>query len=197
VVGEDWRLIPERRTAVDAVVASQPGELFHSIHLGGQAVLAGSRAGLKAALESLEPIQQGRITYPLRLAQHGPYHTPLVTDTAQAARGFAEDLAFTQPEVELIDGLGRRHTPWGADIERMRDYTFGAQITGTYDFTRSLQVALCEHAPDQLIATGPGNTLGGICGQILVGLAWRDIDSKDAFLAIQEGKSPILESLDR
>jgi [acyl-carrier-protein] S-malonyltransferase len=197
VVGEDWRFIPERRAAVEAVVASQPGELFHSIHLGGQAVLAGTRAGLKAAIEALEPIQQGRVNYPLQLAQHGPYHTPLVADTALAARGFAEELAFKQPDVELIDGLGRRHTPWGADIERMRDYTFGAQIIGTYDFTRSLEVALCEHAPDRLIATGPGNTLGGTCGQVLVGLRWRGIDSKDAFLSIQEGKSPILESLDR
>ena len=79
----------------------------------------------------------------------------------------------------------------------MRDYTFGAQIVGTYDFTRSLEVALCEHAPDQLIATGPGNTLGGICGQILVGLRWRGIDSKDAFLAAQEGETPFLDSLDR
>ena len=197
VVGEDWRVIPERRAAVEAAVASQPGELFHSIHLGGQAVLAGSRAGLKAAIEALEPIQQGRITYPLRLAQHGPNHTPLVDATAQAARMFAEELVFTQPDIELIDGLGRRHTPWGADIDSLRDYTFGAQIVGTYDFTRSLEVALCEHAPDQLIATGPGNTLGGICGQILVGLNWRGIDSKDAFLAAQEGKTPILESLDR
>lgn len=197
LVGENWRLIPERRVAVDALVAAHPGELFHSIHLGGQSVLAGSRAGLKAALEALEPIQQGRITYPLRLAQHGPYHTPLVSETAQAARGFAEELAFHQPDVELIDGLGRRHTPWGADIESMRDYTFGAQIAGTYDFTRSLEVALCEHAPDHLIATGPGNTLGGICGQILVGLNWRGIDSKDAFLSVQEGDAPILESLDR
>lgn len=197
LVGEDWRVIEERRAAVEAVVAQNRGELFHSIRLGGQSVLAGSRAGLAAATEALEAVQQGRITYPLRLAQHGPYHTPLVQQTAQAAREVAEELDFAQPEIELIDGLGRRHTPWGASLESLRDYTFGAQIVDTYDFTRSVEVALCEHAPERLIATGPGNTLGGICGQILVGLQWRGIDSKDAFLAIQDGDRPLLESLDR
>lgn len=197
LVDEDWRIDSARQVAVDALVAAHSGELFHSIHLGGQSVLAGSRAGLAAAQEALNPIQQGRITYPLRLAQHGPYHTPLVGETAQAARDFAAELEFKQPEVELIDGLGRRHTPWSASTDELRDYTFGAQIVDTYDFTRSLEVALCEHAPDRLVATGPGNTLGGICGQVLVKLRWRGIDSKAAFLQVQESDQPMLESLDR
>jgi len=197
LVDAEWRVDAERRAAIQALVDANPGELFHSIHLGGQSVLAGSRAGLAAAQEGLEPIQQGRITYPLRLAQHGPYHTPLVAETAQAARGFAEELQFSQPEVELIDGLGRRHTPWGSSTEALREYTFGAQIVGTYDFTRSLEVALCEHAPDRLVATGPGNTLGGICGQVLIGMRWRGIDSKTGFIAAQDGENPLLESLDR
>lgn len=197
LVGDDWRRIPAREAAVDAVIAAHPQDLFHSIHLGGQAVLAGTRAGLAAATEALESIQQGRITYPLRLAQHGPYHTPLVAETARAAHGFAGELQFGQPEIELIDGLGRRHTPWGASVETLRGYTFEEQIVDTYDFTRSVEVALCEHAPDQLVATGPGNTLGGICGQILVGLRWCGVDSKDAFLAAQDGAAPLLTSLDR
>ncbi|NQU50892.1 MAG: ACP S-malonyltransferase [Planctomycetes bacterium] len=197
IVGEDWRRLPERQAVLEALVASQPDELFHSIHLGGQAVLAGTRAGLTAATESLEAVKQGRVTYPLRLAQHGPYHTPLVEATAKAARGFARDLYFDQPEIELIDGKGRRHTPWGADTALLRDYTFGAQITDTYDFTRSVEVALCEHAPDHFIATGPGNTLGGILGQILIGLRWRGMESKDDFLAVQESDAPMLHSLDR
>ncbi|MCH2102040.1 MAG: ACP S-malonyltransferase [Planctomycetes bacterium] len=197
LVGEDWKRIAEREAAVEAVVSEYVGELFYSIHLGGQVVLAGSRGGLSAAAEALDSVQQGRVTYPLRLAQHGPYHTPLVEATAMAARTFAADLVFHQPEIELIDGLGRRHTPWGAELEILRGYTFGAQIVGTYDFTRSVEVALCEHAPDHLIAVGPGNTLGGICGQILAGLHWRGIDSKETFLLAQEGDTPPLISLDR
>lgn len=197
IVGEDWVRVHERDAVIEGLLAANPEALYHSIHLGGQAVLAGTGEGLGAAMAALPPVQQGRITYPLRLAQHGPYHTPLVEQTAKAARGFARDLWFDQPEVELIDGLGRRFTPWGADTREMRDYTFGAQITATYDFTRSLEVAILEHAPDRLIATGPGNTLGGICGQILVGLKWRGVDCKEAFLAVQESDQPILESLDR
>ncbi len=197
LVDDDWQRMPEREATVEALVAANPDRLFHSIHLGGQAVLAGTREGLAAASKALEPVQQGRITYPLRLAQHGPYHTPLVEQTAKAARGFARDLYFEQPEIELIDGLARRHTPWGADTKELRNYTFGAQITGTYDFTRSVEVALCEHAPDRLIATGPGNTLGGICGQILIHLRWRGITNKDAFQDIQESDYAILESMDR
>jgi [acyl-carrier-protein] S-malonyltransferase len=197
LVGEDWLRIPEREAAIEQLVSGNKQTLFHSIHLGGQAVLAGTREGMTAAMSELESIQQGRITYPLRLAQHGPYHTPLVEKTAKAAREFASELFFEQPEIELIDGLGRRHTPWGANTKMLRKYTFGAQITDTYDFTRSVEVAICEHAPDRLVATGPGNTLGGICGQILIGLQWRGIKCKESFLAVQESDAPMLESMDR
>jgi [acyl-carrier-protein] S-malonyltransferase len=197
LVDEEWRLDCARLTAVERLVRDHPTDLFHSIHLGGYAVLAGTRAGLAILSEQLEPVQQGRVTYPFRLAQHGPYHTPLVQETSRAARALLKDLRFRQPEVELIDGLGRRHTPWGASPDRLQDYTFGAQVTAPYDFTRSLEVALLEHAPDQLIAAGPGNTLGGVCAQILIKNRLRGIDSREAFQRVQDGPVPVLVSLDR
>ena len=197
LVDEDWRLDCARLSAVQRLVREHPEDLFHSIHLGGYAVLAGTRAGLALLSEQLEPVQQGKVTYPFRLAQHGPYHTPLVAETSKAARAFLKDLTFGQPEVELIDGLGRRHTPWGASPEALREYTFGAQVTDTYDFTRSLEVALFEHAPDQLVATGPGNTLGGVCAQVLIKNRLRGVDSREAFQRVQDGPVPVLLSLDR
>ena len=197
LVDEVWRLDCARLTPVERLVRDHPADLFHSIHLGGYAVLAGTRAGLAILSEQLEPVQQGRVTYPFRLAQHGPYHTPLVEETSRAARTLLKDLRFRQPEVELIDGLGRRHTPWGASPEALREYTLGAQVTDTYDFTRSLEVALLEHAPDQLIATGPGNTLGGVCAQILIKNRLRGVDSREAFQRVQDGPVPVLVSLDR
>ena len=48
-----------------------------------------------------------------------------------------------------------------------------------------MRVALREFAPDHLILPGPGNTLGGIVGQILVGEGWRGIHSKADFQEVQ------------
>ena len=68
LVDEDWRLDCARLAAVERLVAEHPDDLFHSIRLGGYAVLAGTRAGLAVLSERLEPVQQGKVTYPFRLA---------------------------------------------------------------------------------------------------------------------------------
>ena len=147
--------------------------------------------------EQLPPITQGKQSYPFRLALHGPYHTPLAAGVTAKAAGFLRELEFRQPNVTLIDGFGRRFTPWSTDIVALRDYTFGAQVSQPYDFTRSVTVVLREYAPDQLVLPGPGNTLGGICGQILVQLGWQGISSRADFTARQESDRPIVESMRR
>ena len=58
---------------------------FHSPALGGYAVLAGSETGVARLMELLPPARVGERLYPLRLALHGPYHTPLVSHVARAA----------------------------------------------------------------------------------------------------------------
>lgn len=195
LVDERWAPVAARREAIDALLAEPEAGVLPSITLGGYAVLAGTREGLARAREALPPLQQGAARYPLRLAQHGPYHTPLVADTSQAAHAELADLELTEPHTTLIDGMGRRHTPWCADTATLLDYTLGAQVTEPYDFTASVRVALHEHAPERLVHTGPGNTLGGVIGQIAVGLGWRGLRSRDDFRALQASDQPLLISM--
>jgi hypothetical protein len=129
--------------------------------------------------------------------QHGPYHTPFVASVAERARERLSDLVFERPTATLIDGFGRRHSPWSADTDELRRYTLGAQVTEPYDLSASLRVLLREFAPDRIVLPGPGNTLGGVVGQALVRERWRGIDSRAAFTAAQAGDAPPIESMRR
>ncbi len=197
VVGEDWKRSRELADLVRGALALHPGEVFPSIHLGGYEVLAGSPDGVTRLLKELPQVQIGKQTYPLRLAQHGPYHTPLVREVSLRARERLVDLAFQRPRAALVDGRGVRFSPFSADPATLRDYTLGAQVDTPYDFTASVRVILHEVAPDLLVLPGPGNTLGGVCGQILCGLGWRGLRSRSDFEAAQAGERPIVHSLRR
>jgi [acyl-carrier-protein] S-malonyltransferase len=195
VVGEDWRRDPAREALVEDALESSAGEARLSIRLGGYAVLAGSEEGVRHLQKRLTRVELGRNTYPFRLLQHGAYHTPLQARVAEAAAARLADLDFRPPRTTLIDGRGRRFTPWSTDPAELARYTFEDQVVTPYDFTRSVRVALREHAPDRLVCPGPGNTLGGVTGQILVEEGWRGIRSKEDFERVQQGGEPILISM--
>jgi malonyl CoA-acyl carrier protein transacylase len=197
VIDEQWRPDPERAKQVADALASANGQAFRSIDLGGYVVLAGSEAGLAHLSGALPKVKVGATMYPFRLMQHGAYHTPLVEDVSTRAREVLGSLAFARPRVTLVDGRGVRFTPWSTDVAELREYTFGAQVTTTYDFALSIRVALREYAPDHVVCPGPGNSLGGVCGQVVVGEGWGGVKSKDDFQRVQESASPILVSMRR
>ncbi len=197
LVGEDWRRDPTRDGAVRTALASSNGEAFPSIHLAGLAVLAGTDAGIAHLKSALPKVKSGSNQYPIQLDQHGPYHTPLVREVAEKARQSLSHLAFSRPRTTLIDGRGERFTPWSTDLDALRAYTFGSQITEPYDFGLSIRVALREHAPEHLVCPGPGNSLGGVVGQALVAEGWRGIHDKDGFTRMQESERPVLISMRR
>ena len=196
----DWRPSADLANAVaDALELTGDGEgrRYPSIDLGGYAVLAGDEAGVASLLRHLPPVNVGERLYPLRLAQHGPYHTPLVAHVAAAARRTLSDLRWCAPDVTLVDGRGARWTPWSTDPQALRDYTLGTQITTPYLFAAGIHVVLREHVPDLLLLPGPGNTLGGICGQIVVQEGYRGVQSRHEFEAAQSGGRPVLLSMRR
>ncbi|HET6381539.1 MAG TPA: ACP S-malonyltransferase [candidate division Zixibacteria bacterium] len=197
----DWRPDPELRAAVADALADGDGDgdgaVYESIDLGGYAVLAGDEAGIARLTRRLPPVRVGERAYPLRLALHGPYHTPLVAHVAAAARERLTDLSWQAPAWTLIDGRGARWTPWSTDPLALRDYTLGVQVTSPYRFATSLRVALREYAPDVVVLPGPGNTLGGICGQVVVAEGYRGIRSRAAFEAAQRQGSPVVLSMRR
>ncbi|MFN0242985.1 MAG: ACP S-malonyltransferase [Planctomycetota bacterium] len=197
LVDDAWRPVPALRAAVYEAIRTSNGQAFRSIDLGGLAVLAGTEEGVAHLLKSLPKVKVGNNQYPFRLMQHGPYHTPLVQEVATKARAQLARLAFRAPRVTLIDGRGARFTPWSTDVSALVDYTLGAQITTPYDFALSVRVALREYAPDHLVAPGPGNSLGGVIGQILIAEGWRGIRERADFDRVQQSEKPVLVSMRR
>jgi hypothetical protein len=96
----------------------------------------------------------------------------------------------------MIDGQGRIWTPNGADIDALYQYTFDHQIVETYDFSKSIEVAVKEFAPDKLILAGPGATLGAPIAQELIRHRWKALTSKADFSAMQK-KDPFLIAMGR
>ena len=197
VVDERWKRDARLEETVRSALESSGGSARLSIRLGGYEVLAGTEAGIAHLLRVLPKTKLGSNLYPFRLMQHGPYHTPLLEPVARKARERLRDLRFRAPRTTLVDGRGARFTPWSTDPAELSDYTLGAQVVETFDFTASVRVALREHAPDRLVCPGPGNTLGGVTGQILVEEGWRGIGSREDFDRIQSGEDPILVSMRR
>ncbi|WP_428631417.1 ACP S-malonyltransferase [Sphingopyxis sp.] len=197
VVDEDWRPVPGLRQtlfALVAAIASRPGHaLALSIDLAGMLVFAGNEEGLAALLAEAPPTP-GRD--PLRLAGHGPFHTPLMVGSSDKAKAELPAALFGTPALPLIDGRGHIWRRFAGDSAAVRDYTFGHQILAPYDFALSVQVAVKEFAPDVIILPGPGDTLGGAIAQSLIAIGWQGIASKADFAA-RQAADPILLSMGR
>ena len=190
MAGEDWRVDPETARNVEAACARVG--VLPSIRLGGMLVVAGPDAALDALTAALPPLPRP----PLRLAGHGPFHTALMQASADAARASLPGAWFGAPHVPLIDGRGKVWRRFETDPAELWDYTFGHQILEAYDFTAAMTVALREFAPDRVLLLGPGETLGGAIGQVIVAHRWLDIASKSVFSLRQE-EEPFLVAMGR
>jgi hypothetical protein len=197
----DWQPVASYEAAIESALDGNGGATdavaYPSVDLGGYLVLAASDAGIARLLETLPPVTIGERQFPLRLAFHGPYHTPLVASVAAAAGEMFMTLGWRRPEVTLIDGRGVRFTPWATDPAELARYTLGDQIVTPYEFATSVRVALREYAPDVLVLTGPGNTLGGVVGQLTVGEGYRGLRTRADFEARQASGQPLVLSQGR
>lgn len=193
LVDENWRPIPGRRQQLLAQMAeinAQPDtELYLSIELGGMLVFGGNEAALKALEQALPP-EQGR--FPMRLFNHAAFHTPLQYPIAAQGRSQLPAELFQQPQLPLIDGRGGQWRPHATNAKALYDYTLGHQITEPYDFSRALQVAVREYAPDKLVILGPGTSLGGAVAQALIDINWQGWTSKQDFIRAQQDDPYIL-----
>jgi [acyl-carrier-protein] S-malonyltransferase len=169
------------------------GEAYLSIRLGGMAVLAGDDAGM-AAMERVLPKAEDR--YPFRLARHAAFHTPLLQHVSDAAFDALPGEMFEAPHLPMIDGEGRIWSPRSADLAALYQYTLGHQIVETYDFSKSVEVAVKEFAPDKLILAGPGSSLGAPIAQELIRHRWKGLTSKADFSALQK-EDPFLIAMGR
>lgn len=196
LLDEAWREVPGRRAEIEghmaAINAEAESQVYVSIELGGMLVLAGNDKGLKALVKALPEIDR----FPMALSNHAAFHTEL--QAPNSARGLAALGAdmFAPPEVPLIDGRGAIWQAGSTDTEALHQYTFGAQVTQTFDFTRAVQVGLREFAPDCVIVLGPGTTLGGAVAQSLIGIDWQGIGSKSDFTR-RQATAPYVLSMGR
>jgi malonyl CoA-acyl carrier protein transacylase len=179
---------------VDAACAREG--VLPSIRLGGMLVVAGPEAALDALETALKESGPPLPRALLRLAGHGPFHTPLMQPSANAARAGLPPAWFAAPQVPLIDGRGAIWRRFETDPRDLWDYTFGHQITAVYDFTAAMTAALREFSPDYVVLLGPGETLGGAIGQVMIGARWLDISSKAGFSFRQE-TNPFLLAMGR
>ncbi len=168
---------------VAEVGAPPDRQLYLSIDLGGMLVLAGDSAGLAAFEQAVEPVQQ---RFPMRLANHAAFHTPIQQPVAAQGRDRIDAALFGQPDLPLVDGSGRIWWPGASDPQALFDYTLGAQVTQAYDFTRAVTVAAREFAPDLFIILGPGTTLGGATAQSLIVADWRQMKGREDFRREQD-----------
>jgi [acyl-carrier-protein] S-malonyltransferase len=198
LVDESWHEVPGLRQTLLGLaetINSRPGSaLYVSIELGGMIVLAGNEAGLAALLAEAPPMP-GR--EPLRLVNHGPFHSPLMQGSSDRALATLPAGWFGSPDVPMVDGRGHIWRPFASRPDALHRYTFVTQILETYHFTRALQVAMREHAPDRIILLGPGDTLGGAIAQALIAIEWRGLRSKGDFAEMQASSEPVLLSMGR
>lgn len=198
----DWMPVTGLREAVAGVMGEHgdgngSGRIYESVDLGAYSVLAGDDAGVAILIDRLPPVKIGERLFPLRLAMHGPYHTPLVRHVAAGAADRLSGVDWRAPAVPLIDGRGARWSPWSADPTALRDYTLGEQLTTPFRFATSLRVALREYGPDVVVLPGPGNSLGGICGQLIVAEGFHGLRSRSAFEHAQLSGGPVVLSMRR
>lgn len=196
VSDETWRRSPERRAFVDAAIegvnAREGCEAHISIFLGGYIVIGANKPAIAGLLKELPQIEN----YPFQLINHAAFHTPLLRSTSDRAFEALSNSLFRAPEFPLIDGRGSVWQPYSTDVEALREYTLGYQVVAPFDFTRAIGVALKEFAPDHLVLLGPGSSLGGSIGQIMIENDWRGLKSKEQFSKMQE-TNPILLAMGR
>ncbi|MFQ3221244.1 MAG: [acyl-carrier-protein] S-malonyltransferase [Paraglaciecola sp.] len=174
---------------IDEVNHLPDAQLYPSIYLGGYLVLGGNKTGLQEIEKRLPRVDD---TYPMALFNHAAFHTPLLENISKQARQQLPPSLFASPVLPLIDGQGKIWQPHSTDVAALYQYTLDQQVTQPYDFSKAIEVALKEFAPDVLIILGPGATLGGAVGQCLVANNWFDIASKDDFIVQQNSTMPVL-----
>lgn len=192
IVDADWRPDPERIALVEEQLAKHQGELFRSINYGGYAVLAGTEAACSAAVKALPTADE---RFPMVLPGHAAFHTSIMAEAAATAQETWPVAAFQTPQTPLVDGRGQQWLSPATDLRALQRYTLGHQVTETYDFSKSVQVAVKEFAPDHIILLGPGSGLGGAVAQALIEIQWQGLTDKASFSKRQAQAQPYVLSM--
>ena len=188
VMDENWHVDESEKEEVLTEIKNVSA--YVSIYLGGYLVIGGEQSALDILLKKLP----AKDNYPFQLPFHAAFHTPLLESISKKACELLPQSIFEKPSVSLVDGRGHIWSPFSTETVDLYNYTLGHQVTNAYDFFNAITVAIKEFCPDKLVLLGPGNTLGGSIGQIMIENNWLDMDSKSAFLSLQK-ENPYLISM--
>ena len=188
IVNDNWEI--NQRASDSVTDAIKNKDMYISIKLGGYIVVGGQLHHLKALSKDLPKINK----YPFIIPFHAAFHTPLLDQVSKSALKLINPSIFNKPQIPLIDGRGNIWTPYSTDSYKLKNYTLSSQVLNTYDFSSSINVALKEFCPDKIFLLGPGNSLGGVVGQILVNNKWLGLSSKKDFTSLQS-HDPFIISL--
>ena len=188
VVDDDWIGNKEKKTNIISQVKN--AGCYISIDLGGYVVIGGEQTSLDILLKKLPKKEH----YPFQLPYHAAFHTPLLESISEKAFNSISPKNFQKPSIPIIDGKGNIWSPFSTNVSSIFEYTLGDQVSDVFNFSKAMSVALKEFCPDKVLLLGPGNSLGGVIGQILVKNKWNGIKSKKYFLE-QQKEDPFLISL--
>jgi acyl transferase domain-containing protein len=187
----DWRIDPAKAAEVDKVLAEARDMQVHvSIRLGAMIVFAADEPGMKWLMERLPKDDR----FPMKLNYHAAFHSPLLDHIVPLAYATNPVADFGGGVIPAIDGTGRMWSPRAFDPAAIYDYTLGAQINHTYDFTRAIQVAAREFCPDRIAVLGPGTTLGAPVAQAIIQCGWHGLTGKADFQT-RQAENPLLISM--
>ena len=188
MINEKWNLdVNKRKNIIENI--EQCGA-YISIILGGYLVIGGNQDSLDKLLNILPKEDK----FPFQIPYHAAFHTPLMKDVSKKAFKKISKSIFNKPSIPLIDGRGYIWTPFSTNTKDLMDYTLREQVLSSYNFTASIKVALKEFCPDNIVLLGPGNSLGGAIGQIMIENYWLSIGSKIDFVEKQK-EDPFLISM--
>lgn len=190
LVDDNWHIDDAKKEIVLTEIKNVGAHV--SIFLGGYLVIGGEQSALDTLLKTLP----AKDNYPFQLPFHAAFHTPLLESISRKAFGLLPQSIFQKPVIPLVDGRGKIWSPFSTEIKDLHQYTLGHQVTHAYDFSTSITVIMKEFCPDKLVLLGPGNSLGGAIGQMMIQNNWLDVDSKKSFSSRQKN-NPYLISMGR
>ena len=188
IINDEWQIDIEKKELVLKEIENSNS--FISIYLGGYIVIGGDQNSLDGLLKKLPRNDK----YPFQIPFHSAFHTSLLSGVVSIAQSSFNRNIFDRPLIPLVDGRGNIWSPWSTNKSELYNYTLGHQIIKPYNFSASIEVALKEFCPDNIILLGPGNTLGGPVAQVLIDHNWNDLKTKSEFVQNQ-AKNPFVLSM--
>jgi len=188
IINDDWQIDIDKKELVLKEIENSNS--FISIYLGGYIVIGGNQKSLDILLKKLPTNDK----YPFQIPFHSAFHTSLLNEVVPLAKSSLDHNIFNKPSIPLVDGRGHVWSPWSTSEKEIYKYTLDDQIINLYNFSSSIEVALKEFCPDNIILLGPGNTLGGPVAQVLIDHNWNNLNSKSEFIRSQE-ENPFVISM--